>query len=122
MAEMAVQGLLKFWTCKSVNKLISGCLSYVQRAEIEILVSFQKVISRTGNLIDFMNINLNYVGKKHSERVFVYFYWHGAGRAYIKIRANFWNFEIFFNFINFYGKLWHRIVVLNQLDLSMSIF
>ena len=26
MAEMAVQGLLEFWPCKSVNKLISGCL------------------------------------------------------------------------------------------------
>ena len=26
MAEMAVQRLLEFWPCKSVNKLISGCL------------------------------------------------------------------------------------------------
>ena len=26
MAEMAVQGLLEFWPCKNVNKLISGCL------------------------------------------------------------------------------------------------
>ena len=28
MAEMAVQGLLEFWPCKNVNKLISGCLYY----------------------------------------------------------------------------------------------
>ena len=28
---MAVQGLLEFWPCKSLNKLISGCLLWVAK-------------------------------------------------------------------------------------------
>ena len=46
MAEMAVQGLLEFWPCKSVNKLISGCLYTVY------IIHVTKVVEG-GTLDDF---------------------------------------------------------------------